>query len=150
MTNETNLLNGMRVIAQTDDAVYLRIPKELQVESDFAGGQCSCGHCDGSGKWDTLVVPTHGNYQFSATVHMPDSSVQPFLASIERAKRKGDLVALINTYNEASSPSVPRTDEEHEVEKKRAKIALGSIRRNYREGTDYRELSNGALWTVAN
>ncbi len=63
--------------------------------------------------------------------------------------RRDNLVALINTYNESSSPSVPRTDAEHDIERDRAKIALGSIRRNYTEGTDYKELSNGALWPVA-
>ena len=34
-----------------------------------------------------------------------------------------NLIALINTYNEASSPSVPRTDEEHAIE--RARVAEG-------------------------
>lgn len=60
--------------------------------------------------------------------------------------RRDNLVALINTYNEASSPSVPRTDAEHLIERDRARIALGSIRRSYTEGVDYKELSNGALW----
>jgi hypothetical protein len=64
----------------------------------------------------------------------------------ERAERRDNLVALINTYNESSSPSVARTDAEHKIERDRARIALSSIRRNYIEGTDYRELSNGALW----
>ncbi len=63
--------------------------------------------------------------------------------------RRDDLVVLINTYNESSSPSVPRTDEEHAIERSRAKIALGSIRRNFTEGSDYKELSNGALWPIA-
>ena len=60
--------------------------------------------------------------------------------------RRDNLVALINTYNEASSPYVARTDAEHAIERQRAKIALASIRRNYEPGVDYRELSNGALW----
>jgi len=63
-------------------------------------------------------------------------------------ERRDNLVALINTYNEASSPSVPRTDEEHAIERERAKVALGSIRRNYVLNVDYKELSNGALWPV--
>ena len=60
-----------------------------------------------------------------------------------------DLIELINIYNEASSPSVPRTDEEHAIERQRAKIALGSIRRNFVVGVDYKELSNGALWPIS-
>ena len=59
------------------------------------------------------------------------------------------IIPLINTYNESSSPSVPRTDAEHTAERQRARIALASIRRNYVEGRDYRELSNGALWPVS-
>ena len=66
----------------------------------------------------------------------------------EALERRDNLIALINTYNESSSPSVPRTDEEHAIERSRAKIALGSIRRNYTEGVDYKELSNGALWPI--
>lgn len=67
----------------------------------------------------------------------------------ETIERRDNLVALINTYNESSSPSAPRTDAEHEMERKRARIALGSIRRNYTEGSDYKELSNGALWPTS-
>ncbi len=66
----------------------------------------------------------------------------------EAIERRENLVALINTYNESSSPSVPRTDEEHAIERQRAKIALGSIRRSYTLGVDYREFSNGALWPM--
>lgn len=72
-----------------------------------------------------------------------------WLAEEERIERRNELIALINTYNESSSPSVPRTDEEHAIERERAKVALRSIRRNFIEGVDYRELSNGALWPVA-
>ena len=63
-------------------------------------------------------------------------------------ERRDNLIALINTYNEASSPSVPRTDEEHAIERARARCALSSIRRNYSDRIDYKELSNGALWPV--
>ena len=55
-----NLLNGMKVIVRTSEAIYLRIPRELQAESKFASGKCRCGDCDGSGKWDTLVIPVNG------------------------------------------------------------------------------------------
>lgn len=62
---------------------------------------------------------------------------------------RDNLIDLINTYNEASSPSVPRTEEEHVECNLRAKIARGSIRRNFIEGVDYKELSNGALWPIS-
>ncbi len=63
-------------------------------------------------------------------------------------ERRDSLVSLINTYNEASNPSVPRTDEDHKIQRDRAKIALCSIHRNFIEGSDYKELSNGALWPL--
>lgn len=62
--------------------------------------------------------------------------------------RYENMIALINTYNEASSPSVPRTEEEHKVQADRARIALRSIKFNYVYGVDYKELSNGALWPI--
>jgi hypothetical protein len=68
--------------------------------------------------------------------------------SREAIERRDNLVALINTWNEATSPNVPRTDAEHEVQRQRARTALQSIRRNYVEGCDYRELSTGALWPI--
>jgi hypothetical protein len=94
-TNQTavreNYMNGMRILARTADAVYIRIPEALQVPSGFADGQCSCGRCDGSGKWDTLVVPAEsGDWfqsRFTYTVHMPDSAVQPFLDHIRRTPK---------------------------------------------------------------
>lgn len=67
----------------------------------------------------------------------------------ETIERRNELIALINTYNESSSPSIPRTDEEHAIERDRARIALRSIRRNFIAGVDYRELSNGALWPIS-
>lgn len=63
-------------------------------------------------------------------------------------ERRLNLAELIATYNEASNPAALRTDEEHREQRLRAKIALGSIRRNYIEDVDYRELSNGALWAM--
>jgi hypothetical protein len=82
----TNILNGMTVIARTADAVYLRIPADLQVPSAFAG-KCTCGNCDGSGKWDTLVIGTETPKRvngvrpadYAWTCHMPDKAVQPFI-----------------------------------------------------------------------
>ena len=71
-----------------------------------------------------------------------------WLAESEAIERRNNLIALINTWNEASAPYVFRSDEEHAIENARAKTAMASIRRNYREGVDYNELSNGALWPV--
>lgn len=78
----TPALLSMRVLAVTKDAVYLRLPRELQRES---GGNCICGHCGGAGLWDTLVVSTAPPMRKSAydwhsyTVHMPDGAVPRFL-----------------------------------------------------------------------
>lgn len=60
-------------------------------------------------------------------------------------ERRENLSALIGAYNEASNPAALRTDEEHAIQRERAKIALRSIRRCYIEGIDYHEMSNGAL-----
>jgi hypothetical protein len=95
MKNELNLtpsLLSMAVLATTSEAVYLRLPRELQRES---GGHCSCGHCDGAGLWDTLVVPTapftHGaSYSawHSGTCHMPDSAVPTFVEHMRKRETK--------------------------------------------------------------
>jgi hypothetical protein len=66
----------MEVIAWTDDAVYLRLSRDLQEEIE-----CACPHCkknNGRGYWDTLLVPIKAEtrkgfaYQFSSRVHMPN------------------------------------------------------------------------------
>ena len=64
------------------------------------------------------------------------------------AAQRDNLIALINTWNEATSPSTPRTEDEHAIQRVRARCALLAIKRNYREGVDYRELSTGALWPM--
>ena len=78
-----NLLNGMTVIGRTKEAIYLRIPKELQ-EACALG--CLCDYCVKQKQinpnyiptWDTLCVstkaPKKGN-DYGWTVHMPDVSV---------------------------------------------------------------------------
>ena len=80
----TPALTSMKVVAWTDDAVYLRLPLELQRPT----GGCACEHCKKDpnlAKWDTLVVPTkpdfRGNYNnwHSWTCHMPDGSVESFM-----------------------------------------------------------------------
>jgi hypothetical protein len=74
------------------DAVYLRLPRELQRSS---GGHCTCGHCGGEGLWDTLVVPTtpvtrNTRYsdRHSYTVHMPDGAVAGFVAYVARKAKE--------------------------------------------------------------
>ncbi len=85
------MLNGMTVITRNKTAIYMRIPREMQVAID---GGCSCDHCKanpGLAKWDTLVVessapnPRKSN-DFCFTVHMPDAQVQEF---IDYCKRTG-------------------------------------------------------------
>lgn len=82
---------SMRVIAQTKDAIYLRLPLELQRDC----GGCSCDQCKVNpelAKWDTLVVPVNPQHkrdyssEHSGTVHMPDGSIAGF---VEYCKRKG-------------------------------------------------------------
>lgn len=70
----------MRVLARTEDAVYLRLPVELQRTIE---GGCSCPHCGGRATWDTLVVPTQLNAH-THTVHMPDGSVEAFVTYARR------------------------------------------------------------------
>ncbi len=83
----TNAFNGLPILARTKDAIYVRLPESVQAESAFAGAKCTCGHCDGSGKWDTLVIPVQGTRHNDSTytVHMPDSSIAGFVAYIKKA-----------------------------------------------------------------
>ncbi len=85
-------LNGMRIIARTPDAVYLRIPKAIQITSEFAGfSKCTCGSCDGLGTWDTLVVPINPDkHDWAYTVHMPDKSVAGFIEYDRKRIRKAN------------------------------------------------------------
>lgn len=75
--------NGMEVLARTKDAVYLRLPRGLWGKR---GGKCTCGQCDGSGYFDTLVVPTNApgpktrqKPDYAYTVHMPNKAVREFI-----------------------------------------------------------------------
>jgi hypothetical protein len=74
-------LSTLDVIARTEDAVYLRLPKELQRPID----RCVCPYCDShkheSPAWDTLCVPVSGA-GYASTVHMPDPL--EFEAAIKR------------------------------------------------------------------
>ena len=79
----------MKVIAETADAVYLRLPAELQRDTDG----CDCQHCKRNpalAKWDTLVVPKGSPNDHSYTIHMPDGSIQAFKAYIAAKKGRGD------------------------------------------------------------
>lgn len=72
-------ITSMHVIERTKEAVYIRLPEELQ----RSAGKCSCSACNGQeGKWDTLVVPVkngrkHSN-DWTYTVHLPDQSLPRF------------------------------------------------------------------------
>lgn len=76
------MLNGMKVIKRTPEAVYLRIPDSLQIGTDV----CSCPFCKDPKnpialkyRWDTLAVPIiqTEQYEHAWTVHMPDPSFPP-------------------------------------------------------------------------
>lgn len=80
----TARMTSMLVVAETDDAVYVRLSDELQRD---AGG-CSCEHCKKNpalAKWDTLVVPKKLN-EHTYTVHMPNPA--QFRAYIENQRTK--------------------------------------------------------------
>lgn len=73
----------MHVLATSADAVYLRLPRELQRPT----GGCECEHCRKNPElamWDTLVVPTSGEFKQTSTCHMPDGAVAGFVAYLAR------------------------------------------------------------------
>ena len=79
----------MPVLAVAKDAVYVRLPRELQ--RDIAGG-CDCLQCKVNpalAKWDTLVVPIKPN-GLTHAVHMPDDRVQAFLDYLKRREGKAN------------------------------------------------------------
>lgn len=80
----------MPVIAQGKDAVYLRLPADLQRDC----GGCACPTCKADpskAKWDTLCVPLlprrgpRGSLGYSWTVHCPDG---PALDALRAALHK--------------------------------------------------------------
>lgn len=87
---------SMAVLATTADAVYLRLPRELQRPIEDG---CQCAHCQkdyhATPAWDTLVVPTapfnrsmsYGEWH-SYTVHMPDGAVRDFVAYVARKAKE--------------------------------------------------------------
>ena len=75
----------MMVIAVAKDAIYLRLPRELQRDC----GGCSCEICKKNpelAKWDTLVVPRK-LHDHSWTVHMPDARVASFNEYLRQKER---------------------------------------------------------------
>lgn len=87
---------SMAVLATTKDAVYLRLPRELQRPIE---GGCQCEHCakdyHATPAWDTLVVPTveplrNSRYSdwHSTVVHMPEGAVFGFVAHMRRKEGK--------------------------------------------------------------
>lgn len=73
--NSRNPFNGLRTyIVKETGAVYIPLPKEHWGQSDWTDtGKCTCGKCDGSGQWDTLVIPGHNDKSGSTfTIHFPE------------------------------------------------------------------------------
>lgn len=69
-------LNGATVLIRQKDAIYVRIPPELQKPIE---GGCCCNWCrkhpELTPAWDTLVVPSvkpAKGVDYTWTVHMPD------------------------------------------------------------------------------
>ena len=62
-------------------------------------------------------------------------------------KSQIDLSALLASWNQSSSPSIPRSEHEHKRHAQRARAIDGRLKRvGYFYGRDWRELSNGARW----
>lgn len=71
----TNPFNGLRIYTvEETGAKYIPLPREQWGSSAWTdSGPCTCGKCDGSGLWDTLVIPgTNDKQAFTFTVHMPE------------------------------------------------------------------------------
>lgn len=71
----SNPLNGLRFYRNKDTgAVYIPLPKAQWGQGPWTeSGACTCGKCDGSGKWDTLVIPGSNDRQPTTfTVHLPE------------------------------------------------------------------------------
>ena len=64
-------LNGIRVkhsVEKGKTVTFIPLPRELWRSSGHP--PCICGHCDGSGMWDTLAVSPEAAYSW--TVHYPE------------------------------------------------------------------------------
>ncbi len=92
------------VIARTKDAIYIRLPRAVQISR----GPCSCGKCDGQGFNDTLVVatkPDKRSNDYTYTVHMPDRSIEGFLAYVA-SKEKPKPCCDGKTFHSSNCPEV--------------------------------------------
>lgn len=82
LIEEPAIMNGCAVLTRSDEAIYVRLPRELQVS---AFGPCSCGKCDGEGRFDTLMVPINpGPHDYVTVVHLPDAGIAGFNDAMKR------------------------------------------------------------------
>ena len=87
MTDLRASLFSMRVIGQTKDAVYLRLPEALQEPTS-----CNCDICKANpdlARWDTLAVPLspdakHVGWNHSWRVHCPDARIRQTFEYLNR------------------------------------------------------------------
>lgn len=85
----TPSLTCMNVIAVAKDAIYLRLPHELQRDCEGGCGCASCKRDPKLAKWDTLVVPIDKRGH-SWTVHLPDPAVAGFCEYLARKEKKAN------------------------------------------------------------
>jgi hypothetical protein len=58
---------------RVNNTIFIPLPKDQWV--DTSPGRCVCGHCDGSGSWDTLAVAASvrkGEHDRAWLVHYPE------------------------------------------------------------------------------
>lgn len=85
LTPEPTRVNGLTVLVRTNEAIYIRLPRELQYQTAFASDGCSCGDCDGEGRTDTLGVPINpGPNDYTFAVHMPDKAIEGFKSYMKK------------------------------------------------------------------
>lgn len=77
-------------------------------------------------------------------INLANSQTIPF-----RGFSGHSLVELLDVWNEATAPNVPRTESEHEENAIIARESKAEINRRFVYGRDYKELSNGSLWSVS-
>lgn len=86
----------------------------------------------------------------------PSSCVGEHTAECDRAfqelsaeqTRRREVQLLCYGYNDATSPSVFRTEDEHERCRQRAREIRLALRSKFREGADYRETESGRFLPV--
>lgn len=55
---------------------------------------------------------------------------------------------LCNAWNRASDPGKQRTEAGHRAAQKAARKFKSTLFREFREGRDFKEMSNGAFWPI--